>query len=403
MILGKYGNDPYGLGPYGGSVGSAFGLVSAQSLSFTLVRVEFSDDLDPTYAPNLDPTNYILTPGLVVNSVTQISPKVVLLSTANQSGPAYTLFVPTARAVDGRMIDPDLREFTFSSFGVSAVYAAIATSATRVRLVFSSVMLDDAELVDPTNYVITGIDGTPVTVDTVAKEQATNPSSLILTLGTLLETQKFYQVTVDSDVKRANGTTILPPTVTFQYLAAVTRLSIPISAFSGEVHGDLYGPHNGLVFFSPALQNIAANSIIQVDEIDVCTRAYDEYHPPVLVDPQPLYTHGAGIVPLENPGVLNSAVLWAAFPRLVEATITLGSPGTGSVYEDTATQPFDSHCIVEIQEPWDPSLVSLLNDTAWKLFDNTSSTTPPVFITAANLTPIPPGSGMMTIVLQPPP
>lgn len=46
------------------------------------------------------------------------------------------------------------------------------------------------------------------------------------------------------------------------------------------------------VFFSPASEQAAANSVIQIESVDVCTIAYDAYVIPLPVDPPPLFTYG---------------------------------------------------------------------------------------------------------------
>jgi hypothetical protein len=261
-------------------------------------------------------------------------------------------------------------------------------------------MLDNPDLVDPANYVVTDLQGAIVPVVAVTKEQGVSPVSVALTLSSTLLTQQSYQLELSPNVKRLDGTSILPPTALFQWVEGPRYFASSVSSFSGEIQGGLFGVHNGLVFFSPALQNSASNSIIQIESIDVCTRAYDEYHFPKIVDPSPLFTHGAGVVPTPNAALLNEAVLWVDFPRLFEAKLVLGFTGTAN--NDAMPQASDSHCVVEVQEPWDKSLIALLNDTAWRLFNNTGLTVPPTFITADNLAPIPAG-GMTTIVLQPPP
>ena len=129
--------------------------------------------------------------------------------------------------------------------------------------------------------------------------------------------------------------------------------------------------------------------IIEVDECSVCSKAFDEYHIPAPPDPQVLYTFGAG-----TTSTLGQAVLWAPQPRISEARIDLAD-----LRRDATPTPVDSHCIATFREPWDINFVSLLNNSAWKLFDN-GVEPPTYFATASNLAPIPPGPTVVR-VLQP--
>jgi hypothetical protein len=150
-----------------------------------------------------------------------------------------------------------------------------------------------------------------------------------------------------------------------------------------------------LVFFSPALETAAANSVIQVDQVDVCTRAYDEYKPPKPIDPGVLFTHGLDVTPVQGTTLNNAGiVLWVGFPRLVDAKLELTD-----TREDTLPAPVDGPADAILTEAWDLAYVSLLNNVAWKLFDNAGEP-PTYFKTADNLAPIP--AGTVTVInLQP--
>lgn len=124
--------------------------------------------------------------------------------------------------------------------------------------------------------------------------------------------------------------------------------------------------------------------------MDVCTTAYDTYMMPAPIDPVPLFTYGGGIVPTPSPDpyLLNQCVLWAPFPRLMEATLSVGfNP------EDVVPTPVDTSCSLIMQLPWALGYVALLNDPAYYLLPKLTPplSTPPMFITAKNLAPIPPG------------
>jgi hypothetical protein len=368
---------------------------SALTLGATLVRVRFTDLVDFTYAPTLLASNYTI-PGLTVSNVVQESAQSVVLTTTFQQEIPYTVTVADGKSLNVQPLDASLSQATFMGYPTSARFTAVPTGVRRLRAIFNVPLVLNAALSNPLSYAVKDIDGTTITVVSATPEQATNPTSVMLLLGSDLQTTTFYQLSVAVPtvlISTQGGLPIFPATMGFQWVRTPLTVSIPVEAFSGEVEGDLYGLHNGLVFFSPALQAGAANSIIQIEDIDVCTRAFDEYHFPQPIDPAPLFTHGGGIVPNAYPGVLNTAVLWASFPRLVDARLTVTLQPT-----DTVPVPVDGPATATFREPWDADYVSLLNNTFWKTFDNAGE--PPMYFkTALNTAPIPPGP-TVTIILH---
>jgi len=295
-------------------------------------------------------------------------------------------------------------------------FYAEATKANRVRLFFSEPMLDTPYLVDPAQYSVIDPEVGPVTITSVDKEQFGNPRSVALNLASDLIFGNLYEVTISTNIITASetfvidllddftltilgdyvvvGSTFRSRTTLFQWLGTPGQVSIPLSAFSGEVQGWPYGTPAGLVFFSPSLLVAAPNSSIAVESVSACTRASDEYVFPVEVDPPTLSTYGSSIVPTPEVTTLNFDSLWVAFPRKFQAKLTLGVRNT-----DTVPTAVSSRGIATVAEPWDKTFISLLNDPAWKVFDN-AGTPPLYFITANNLAPIPPGP-MTVITLEP--
>jgi hypothetical protein len=153
----------------------------------------------------------------------------------------------------------------------------------------------------------------------------------------------------------------------------------------------LFGDPDGLVFFSPALiPGGAPNSSIQVDEVKTCTTAYDTYSFPQPVDPQPLYTHGGGLMATPSASLLNTAALFVEFYRMAEAKHTLRDTS-----QDAYLPPVDISATMVLREMWPPARVALLNSTGWTLFDGLAP--PPYdFITADNLSPFPPPTSGIT-------
>ena len=390
MTIGFYGGDGFGSSPYG-SVPPQVGVLNATSLGNTSVEVNFTELLDFTYIPLLTVSNYTI-PGLIVGGVVQTADNAVLLTTTPQSAILYTVTVGAARSTFARPLNPAENSASFMGTVPVPGFLAVPTSARRVRLIFSASMLHDSNLTDPGNYTIADLNGNTLSVTSVGLEQTIDIVSLVLTLGSNLGESDFYVATVSADVKTTLGLSVLPSTYVFQWLAGDKQFVVPLGLFTGEVSGGLLGDPDGLVFFSPALNESAANSIIQVEDIDVCTTAYDSYVQPSPIDPLPLFLYGGGLVPTPNPDpyLLNQCVLWAPFPRNFEAQITVGFTGNGN--QDFYEPPVDTSCSVLMKQQFALGYVALLNDTAWYLFNDMAGTSvPPTFITANNMNPIPAG------------
>jgi len=185
---------------------------------------------------------------------------------------------------------------------------------------------------------------------------------------------------------RVRGSADTRPTLDVSLVEKV-KLHEALDVSSGETGLDpniaaLFGNPQGLVFFSPSLiTGGAPSSSIQVDEVKVCTTAYDSYKLPQPIDPQPFFTFS----PLSPPSLLNSPgmTLFADFYRLGEAKHTLHDARV-----ETAPPPSDIGASMVLTEVWPPLRAALLNSTGWALFNGGAS--PPYnFITADNLSPFP--------------
>lgn len=462
-FTGKYGSDPYGTSPYG-SIPGPMGVLSATSLTPTSVELEFSSLLDFTFGPIEDPANYSI-PGLSVLAVFPESAHSVRLFTSAQTAILYTVTVTAARGVYGQSLDPSLRTAQFLGEIVAPTMTVVAVSPTKVRLIFDSEMLNDSHLIDPLNYSVEDMFGNSITVSSATPEQPSSITTVALVLAAPLLTQNTYQVTIDTSIKTDFNASIVPSTVAFYWVQEpeIGPIVIPLSQFTGEVSGGILGSPLGQVFFSPALNAPIANSVIQVDEVDVCTYAFDSYNFPQPIDPPPLYTFSKVYnIPGSILGPMG-AVLWAPFPRNFEAQFNLSNSGAN--YNEMVPLMVDSACTAILQQTWNPSYVSLLNSPGWRTFEHllgtfdvtngsptvpttndqtailsanseisfasqsgvsyviltvTSSTitltdnytgtsnaattlattTPPVFICANNSAPIPPGTGYQILMLH---
>jgi len=370
-------------------------VVSATALSPFLVQVEFGQALDFGYAPVLNTANYSTVPILGISSVA-IGPtsSTVWLTTDQLTQPIYTLTVADARSSVGDTLDPAHRTAIFAGFGTAPVFFASAQSRTKIQLVFSTEMEQNAAIVSAGSYQVTDLNLTPITVTSATIYGPTPAQRVTLELDSEMVPGGYYVVQITNPgVKTVGGLNLNPTYDMFQWGEMQTPMrgipiSIDISNFSGEVSGGLLGQPLGQIFFSPALEAAIANSTIQVDSVSCCTRAYDTYTMPSLPDPEPLMTWGPNQT---YSATLGNNVLWATADRLGLAQVNLSD-----LREDTVAAPVDGPADAILQETFDQSRVSLLNVSTWTLYDGVG--TP--FSTADNLTPVPAGT-TTNISLQP--
>jgi hypothetical protein len=392
--LGNFGGALWGLDPYGSEF-SPFGVAGVTSISPHFVRVQFTDIIDLTDPAYTTAGNYVITPTLAVHVAFIESAATVILQTDRQNLETYTVTVGEAKSYFLVPMVPPLNTGTFTGYPAFPGYFSCATTPTRIRCIFSNQMLLNAALTDPSSYTVTDLNENVLPVISAVPEQSGNPLSVVLTLGVPMVTTSWYQTILAPGIVDINGQSPQPSAYDFQFVQPVQTTQVPISEFSGEVQAPPFQDHNGLVFFSPSLNTAASNSVIQVEEVDVCTTAYDTYTPPQAIDPSPFYLWSptAPQTLLWQPGV----ALFADFPRSSEAKFEVGF--TPTHLDDVMPATFDGSCSVVLGQNWAPGFVALLNDLAWTLFDGTS-TIPPMFICADNVSPIPPGSGEMILVLS---
>jgi hypothetical protein len=395
---GNFGRSLFGLDPYGSEFGS-FGVVGAVAYTNTTVQIQFSDIINLSDLDFTDPANYSISPPLTVMAATIESADSVVLITEPTQLVEYTVTVSAGLSHAGVPLDPRYKTATFEGLPQLPTYFSCGTAATRVRIIFDTAVDPSTALVS-TNYTVSDFNGNALPILSVQSEQAggmvlVRTVSVVLTLGVPMVTTQWYQTTVSSNVKSTEGYSFSPATWDFQWVLPVATTSVPIKEFSGEVSGSPFGDPAGLVYFSPSLNVATPDSIIEVEEVACCTTAYDRYCFPQPVDPSPFYVWSP-----TTPTVLGQAgvVLWGGFPRLGDASFDLEFTGTHLV--EPMPEALDNCCSVYLKAGFDPSYVSLLNDPAWWMFDETHSTTPPMFICANNTSgPIPPG-GETTIILH---
>lgn len=390
MPVGPLGSGALGTIPYGSSP-DAFGLAGAASESAVVVRVTFNDLLDLGNPFLASPSSYAIVPPVTVHSVSVVSANTVRLIVDYLANPSYTLTVTGMTSFQGHALDPDLDEATFFGYASDSRFDAVPVSRTKVRLLFETTMLENAALVDPASYTVTDLGGTPKAVAAVEAEGP--PGSRVavaLILSDALSPSVVYTARIVSfDVKSSAGFPVTPGYDDFQLFEQAARIDIPYEWFGGEAEGGLLGEHNGLAFFSPALEASAPDSVIQVDQVSVCTRAYDSYVWPSPPDPAVFHLWPTGT---QQYLLCGSSVLFAPFDRLGGVRTDLTDQR-----EDTLPQAVDSQATATLVEALDPTRVARLNRAEWPLFDGAA---PTPFILADNLAPIPPGATTV-IVLQP--
>lgn len=370
-----------------------FDVVAAIPITPFFVRVDFSGFPDTGLPATSDPSSYSI-PGLAVSSVFFLNgfPKSVFLVTDEQQTLSYTLTVSSSVLSSGG--DPlGVDSVNFLGASLAPNFFASPQSNTKVMLTFIPTMLVDAKLVAPSNYTVTKVDGTTLTV-TAVNVVGTEDRHVELILGDSLETGHVYSVRIDSAVQTAGNQPIFPDVDLFHWIRRDSPMRINIANFSGEVSSGLLGTPAGQVFFSPALEAAAANSVIQVDNISLCTRAFDVYEFPSLPDPPTLFTWPPPSSAYADSLLNGDGRLAATAERLGQARIVVHD-----LREDTLAAPVDGPCDATLVETIDITRGGFLNDARWETFPAATAGIG-AFTTADNLTPIGPGP-TTNINLQP--
>lgn len=361
------------------------------------ILVTFSNNINPGYPPFEQISNYQISPPLLVASAQIVGASQVLVQTVSpQLNTTYTITVQSGESLTGDFLGPH-NSASFAGFTVTTSFIAGVLSASKIGLEFSAEMAVGPALINPSNYsVVANLGGVAVPISSVVMGPAP-VRRVTLMLGTPLTPKAYYSVVVGPTVVSALGSSMQPNTQTIMWEALKPYTELPISDFSGEVSGGLLGTPEGQVFFSPALENsVSAMSSIEIEEVSVCTRSYDEYHIPDIPDPEPLYTYGRG----QTASLLGQVVLWAPADRLGQAKMTFRDHQAENVlpkvYVPSTTSlesPISDFGVGVLRETINTTRAAFLNDVRWKTYPNTGAL---VFRTADNLTSI--GSGPTTQV-----
>lgn len=367
-------------------------VASAVAIDRYSVLVTFSNAINPAYLPFETISNYNFSPALLIGSVQVAGSNQVLIQTITpQLNVGYTVTVTSAESLTGDPLGPH-NSANFSGFSITTQFIAGALSSTKIGIRFSEEVLVNANLVDVVNYSViatTGGASIPVTAVVLGEPPVQH---LTLMLGSPLIPKAYYAIVVNSSIVSIFGSPVQPTTQVIMWEALKAFVEIPIEDFSGEVSGGILGTPEGQVFFSPALEaQVSSVSTLEIEEVSVCTRAYDEYHIPDTPDPEVLFTYGPG----QTESFLGQMVLFAPADRLGLASITLRDHHAEDVLPEvyvpgTATyeSPISDFGTGFLVETIDITRGAFLNDVRWKTFPNTDAL---VFRTLDNATPVGPG------------
>jgi hypothetical protein len=281
LMTGGFGSFRFGTGPQLGDV--LFEVSTATSLSEVLVRVDFTATLDLTHAANFNPVNYTIA-GLTVSDVDPSGNTAVILRTSRQDQIPYVVVVNATsgriQAIGADFLDPAHAEATFDGDPARASFAAAIQSRRKVQLRFSEAMQIDDAFVDPLNYQLSRLDGLASNIQRVEQTGPDDTRGQLILAEDLIPLA-YYSLQVGVLVRSQAGRTIRPEGVLLQWKEAIPRpFRLRFGSFSGEAKGGLLGAPDGQIFFSPAFGANAANSVIEIDSVRVCTRAYDVYSIP---------------------------------------------------------------------------------------------------------------------------
>jgi hypothetical protein len=395
QFFGYYGNGfgstRYGNARFGNSgLARLLEVIAAIPVSRNKVKVLFSAELEPAYAPLTDPLNYLISGLTVRRAVLGPSASEVLLVTTPQTvGNSYTITVSDAQALDGSYLDEN-NQATFVGYGASPCIHGRVFSRTKLSVEFSADVLPNEALLDPATYIVEDAEGT--TIEVYRVNVVDNPiRHVVLSLVSGMAPNSTHTISIVSGLFAAEGSIpIDPQTVSVEVgtFSSSIFLSVPLSSFSGEVSGGLLGQPAGQIFFSPAF-SVTSNTEIQLDAASVCATAYDTYTFPTPPEYSGVFcTYGA-----VSESLLNRDALFAPWNvGLRETKLEMAD-----YHEETMNPLVDGPTTLVSQELLDITRASFLNDTRWALFPGDGAEY--VFKTADNLTPIPPGP-IITTILQ---
>lgn len=369
----SYGSAPFGSSPYGGDK-TGFQLIRAKAINPHTVRLTFTEQPDPGASSTFDPLNYAIqkvvggvpTTSLTVQRVVIDPDDPLSLQVFTLEPYEYSIYQvtvnPSVTSDTGQSIDLESNTARYSGYPVQGLLQAQALRARAILVLFGQEMVAEAELTLTSNYVVADAGGNLIPVTSVTPNSLVNPTRVTLELGASLAFPRFYTLTVSDQVLSVQGLMVLPAASAIQPYNPNKLARIPLASFTGEVHSELFGNPEGLVFFSPSLiPSGAPNSSLQVDEVDVQTRAYDRYvFPDQPEEPKTLYTYKYRFGEVTR---LNRNALFARFGRQSQVKMRVSD-----LREDTLAAPTDALRSQTTIERYNPDLVAFLNNPGFLTF-----------------------------------
>jgi len=238
----SYGNQPYGMTPFGGGA-ALFQLVDATAISPCTLALTFSEAPNLESSSTTDPANFFIERILGNYEVLPVR-KIIAGSELNElrlitDTQKYTLYHvrvnEVLESVFGSSLDPSVNSADFTGFPSVGRLRARAIRADRVLVLFNQEMRLDSALLASGSYRVFDSDGVLVSVAGVTPNLLVNPTRVTLQLGADLTSGRFYSIEISSTISTTLGLKVVPSTTKIDPCSEKKTLRIPISRFSGEL------------------------------------------------------------------------------------------------------------------------------------------------------------------------
>lgn len=431
---------------------SLYQVVSATPINSRTIVLVFSENVDTALSATTNPSNYGVSSGLPVRKVVfDTNPAAVRLYTDEQEFKSYVVTVSSSVTSGlGSTLNPLFQTGTFTGWSSEPKFTVRAQSDLSVQVVFYQEMVNDSALVDPTNYVISALDGVtigvvsvsyslpiPATVTNHGITVTRNPVRATLRLASPLQAGTPYVLTVSS-ITAVPGLDIQPASSVFTWQKRSLQASVPLSRFTGEVRAprpdltlsEVLTIHENLVvdlwaYAGGNYETVPVEDLQIYEALTVDPPSQQQGLPPPV---KSLFGNPDGLVffsPSLVPGGPSGSAIQVdevsactrtsdiyTFPQPIDPSplYTFGG-ATGSTLNsaslftnfyrmneakldlsyhplDEVAPAIDVGASITLKQIYPPARVALLNSPGWVLFDN-GAPPPYPFITTDNLTALP--------------
>jgi len=265
-----------------------------------------------------------------------------------------------------------------------------AQSNRKVLVIYSTPMAI-GPATTAANYTLTRIDGTAVAVTSATLIGDGSDQYFELALGADLNPGG-HQVKLSGAVQTQSAQPVSPDTSVFVWEPHHVTMSQGFQSFTTPSGAVGILPEGSGVFFSPAFGLAVTGSTLKVDQVDVCTYAYDSYEIPSIPDPPVLFSFPAPNSPYVS-AIHGVGVTMADPYRLGLADLQLSD-----LRAETFAAYDDGPCDALLEEPIDITLASFHSDLRWGTYPATGFSNGPIH--TIGLAPLTPGPST-PINLQP--